>query len=307
MRVRFGQMSDFAEAIFREKPELPVVSGDMPDTWIHGIGSMPIETKLAHATRPRIAALGSARHAPGPLGRAGRVRRRRRVATLTRTPSCSANTRGGQTFPDMPATVTARSGRRGWRRALSLPSGRIRPETRLRSQAAASVDADDSGHLPALAKAVNVSGRRIVVFNPLPWPRDGEVDVPWTGDCDRGDRCGDVKDRRRSGRQGPAAFRGQEPAAAGLPDLCAVRQQVRARLAATGRRRCDRIENQFLRVTLDPARCGIRSIVDKKTGRELVNLHRPTPWGSTFTSDSTPIRTPEFTRLPMSCRRTRAK
>ena len=36
-----------------------------------------------------------------------------------------------------------------------------------------------------------------------------------------------------------------------------------------------RIENEFFRVTLDPARCGIRSIVDKKTGRELVNTQSP--------------------------------
>ena len=57
VRVRFGQMSDFADAILREKPELPVIRGDTPDTWIHGIGSMPIETQLAHTTRPRIAAL----------------------------------------------------------------------------------------------------------------------------------------------------------------------------------------------------------------------------------------------------------
>ena len=59
VRVRFGQLSDFADAIVREKPDLPVVRGDTPDTWIHGIGSMPIETQLAHATRPRIAALES--------------------------------------------------------------------------------------------------------------------------------------------------------------------------------------------------------------------------------------------------------
>ena len=59
VRVRFGQLSDFAEAILREKADLPVVRGDMPDTWIHGIGSMPIETQLAHATRPRIGALES--------------------------------------------------------------------------------------------------------------------------------------------------------------------------------------------------------------------------------------------------------
>ncbi len=35
------------------------------------------------------------------------------------------------------------------------------------------------------------------------------------------------------------------------------------------------MENEFLRVTLDPARCGIRSIIDKRTGRELVNAQSP--------------------------------
>jgi hypothetical protein len=35
------------------------------------------------------------------------------------------------------------------------------------------------------------------------------------------------------------------------------------------------IENELLRVTLDPARCGIKSIIDKQTGRELVNAGSP--------------------------------
>ena len=35
------------------------------------------------------------------------------------------------------------------------------------------------------------------------------------------------------------------------------------------------LENDLLRVTLDPARCGIKSIVDKRTGRELVNARSP--------------------------------
>ena len=32
----------------------PVVRGDMPDTWIHGINSMPQESALAHRARPAI-------------------------------------------------------------------------------------------------------------------------------------------------------------------------------------------------------------------------------------------------------------
>jgi alpha-mannosidase len=40
-RIRVGRMSDFYNALIKEKPELPVVRGDMPDTWIHGYLSMP--------------------------------------------------------------------------------------------------------------------------------------------------------------------------------------------------------------------------------------------------------------------------
>ena len=48
MKIRMGRLSDFADAILAEEklsPKLPVVRKDMPDTWIHGIMSMPIETR----------------------------------------------------------------------------------------------------------------------------------------------------------------------------------------------------------------------------------------------------------------------
>ena len=46
---------------------LPVVRGDMPDTWIHGIGSMPIKTqwRMWHAAH---CGLGIARYALGRMG-----------------------------------------------------------------------------------------------------------------------------------------------------------------------------------------------------------------------------------------------
>ena len=52
VRVHFGTLDDFAKAVLAEKPELEVVRADMPDTWIHGFLSMPIETKITHAVRP---------------------------------------------------------------------------------------------------------------------------------------------------------------------------------------------------------------------------------------------------------------
>ena len=52
VRVHFGTLDDFARAVLAENPELPVVRADMPDTWIHGWLSMPIEAKAARNFRP---------------------------------------------------------------------------------------------------------------------------------------------------------------------------------------------------------------------------------------------------------------
>ena len=54
--VRMGRLSDFADAILAERAEIPVVRADMPDTWIHGLMSMPTETAIARRCRPRLAA-----------------------------------------------------------------------------------------------------------------------------------------------------------------------------------------------------------------------------------------------------------
>ena len=57
-KIHIGRLSDFSDAILREKPTLPVVRADPSDTWIQGIMSMPIETRLARNLRPAIAAYG---------------------------------------------------------------------------------------------------------------------------------------------------------------------------------------------------------------------------------------------------------
>ena len=57
VKIRMGRLSDFGDAILKENPKLPVVRADLADTWIKGIMSMPVETKLARNVRPQIAAL----------------------------------------------------------------------------------------------------------------------------------------------------------------------------------------------------------------------------------------------------------
>ena len=51
-KVRIGRLSDFCDAILAEKPDLPVVRGDMADTWIYGPMSDPDGAKTARNLRP---------------------------------------------------------------------------------------------------------------------------------------------------------------------------------------------------------------------------------------------------------------
>ena len=59
VRIHFGTLDDFARAVLAENPDLPVVRGDTPDTWIHGLLSMPEATKIARDIHPMEPALDS--------------------------------------------------------------------------------------------------------------------------------------------------------------------------------------------------------------------------------------------------------
>ena len=58
-KIHIGKMSDFAEAILREHPQLPVVRGDMSDSWVHGVMSNSQATSTARRVRPLMPALAT--------------------------------------------------------------------------------------------------------------------------------------------------------------------------------------------------------------------------------------------------------
>jgi len=47
VNIKIGRLSDFYDLLIKEKPILPIITEDMPDTWIHGYMSFPRETKLS--------------------------------------------------------------------------------------------------------------------------------------------------------------------------------------------------------------------------------------------------------------------
>lgn len=58
--LHIGSLTDFAEDFLARNPDLPVIRGDMADSWIHGVGTAPREVSRVRELRGRIAAVESA-------------------------------------------------------------------------------------------------------------------------------------------------------------------------------------------------------------------------------------------------------
>ena len=118
-------------------------------------------------------------------------------------------------------------------------------------------------HLAALAGGVNCAGPRVVVYNPLPWPRSGMASVKTAAaalvDLSTGKlvivRNGRflAMDVPASGYKTYAVDRHAGPFDAGEPAAADV------------------LENEFFKVSLDPERGAIASLIDKRTGRQWVD------------------------------------
>jgi len=235
VKVRIGRLSDFSDALLEEKPELPVVRGDTPDTWIHGPMSDPAGMSIARNTRPLIGA----------------------------TEMLNTLLRGwGVGVPDAAPVIAAAYeqsllyGEHTWGGSIGWLGGKFGFGADFQKERAAGryqrIEGSWDEHTAYIEKARDliaptlqtnlqaladaVGGGRVVVFNPLSWPRDGIVRV-------------------------------------GGKDLI-----VRA-VPAGGYRAClptelepagESLENEAFKVTLDPAQGGIRSLVEKRSGRELV-------------------------------------
>lgn len=271
VKVRIGRLSDFADAVRLEKPDLPVVRGDAPDTWIHGPMSDPVGASVARTTRPLISA--------------------------TEVLNTQLRIWGVQ-VPDATPAVTAAyeqsllygehtwGGSIGWIRGpltffdvfkQDRAKGRFQRNEDSWDEHTSYIMAAKALTLPALqtslqglADNVRAQGPRIVVYNPLPWKRDGVVSLPEglapipTVSSVEGDQVAAVD--TSAGRQNfvaraipPMGYSTYVPLQTQMASAWGVDEQH-----AT-------FSSPALRVTLDPARGTIRSLIFTRSGRELAD------------------------------------
>ena len=284
--VRIGRLSDFADGIIKENPDVPIIRGDMPDTWIHGPMCDPAGEKIARSIRPSIAAAEA-------------------LATHLRA--------WGVSFPDVSGTIASAYeksllyGEHTWGGALywvtEYVAGKLNygygdawkaDRARGRFRRLEDSWAEHTSYievardlilpvladaLPTLARSVGVPGKRVVVFNPLPWRRSGLVTIP----CDT---AGIAALKPADGTEavgcdlsgGTLSFFARDVPAMGYRTFVpASAPGVSPQTKADEKEAA--IESPHFRAVLDPARCLVRSLVEKRSGRELVDDCGPQGFG----------------------------
>jgi hypothetical protein len=277
VKVRIGRLSDFSDALLAEKPNLPIVRGDMPDTWIHGPMSDPAGAKLARNIRPEITtaeALHTQLSAWGipcaPIDVIGAS-----IASAYEQSLLYGEHTWGGAFTWIYGKYQLKFGD-AWRadRAAGLfdriesswdeHTAHIQNVTNL---IAPLLRAD----LETLAQSVQVQGYRIVVYNPLPWKRSGLVSVPTSLKTIAALKAIDGQEVcPTTFADNSLQFIANDIPAMGYRTFVPVKALFAPSHISVDSR-AGIMENSWFKITLDPARGTIRSLVDKKSGRELVN------------------------------------
>ena len=233
-KVRMGTIEEFADAILAEKPELPVVKGETPDTWIHGCMCDPGGMRTARHTGPLLPAVealntqlrGWGVAVPDPAKELARAHELALLYNEHTWGGAASIKVYGEEFRKLPPQQFANL------------EGSWEDKTDYIRGAGGIADALLAPNLAALARAVTRAGPRAVVCNPLPWTRSGVVEIS-----------------------------GQPFFAEGVPP-CGYKTFPVPAAAAPAPVSGDTLGNEFFTVRLDAARGTIASLVDKRTGRE---------------------------------------
>ena len=280
VKIKFGRLEDFHDAIMAENNKnIPVVRGDMPDTWIHGFESMPLETKLAWDVRPEEGAaalldteLRAAGLKPAPLAQPLAQAYEQSLLYSEHTFGYAGGQPGGFWYGDKWKQKLAEGRYTRFLQSFNDKRAYIHTTANIITNALAD-------RMQLLAENVAADGARIVVFNPLPWERSGEVEVHlpegnWT----------EVRDLSNGKIIKPSVIEGCRLSfiARDVPPGGYKTFVPGAGIAekpnppdTTGT-----IQTKFFRLTVDAARGGLVSLMDLKSGRELVSARDEDRFGS---------------------------
>lgn len=178
-KIRIGQLEDFYDALMKENPTLPVIRGDMPDTWIHGYMSMPKEMKKSKALQRTIyneEALNTLLKQWGVKAEpvAPYVEKATEQSVLFGEHTFGLAMTHGQGAFWKYGDDFAASRAEGEYDFIETSWDEKRERVRHAEQLIVPSLRKDLKHL---ASAVKTAGKKVVVYNPLAWERSGNVSL----------------------------------------------------------------------------------------------------------------------------------
>lgn len=279
-RIRIGRLSDFYDQLMKENPELPVIKGDMPDTWIHGYMSTPREIKLSkklqretYNTEILNTQMKSWFGSSAPVDRFIDRATENMILYDEHTFGVAITHNNQQTWSYGDDFIINKSldyysyAEASWQEKAN----RIQTAERI-------VSPIMNQQLKEMAASVSVEGKRIIVYNTLPWTRNGRVSF-FAGIYQKNFNIYGVKEAE-SGEVIPVyndrnlvSFEARNIPASGYKTYIPVLEPVKGnkesgiKFDETNRS----IENSFFRVVINPSTGALKSVFDKINNKEIVD------------------------------------
>ncbi len=294
--AQVGTMDDFAEMIMKEDlSKLPVVRTDIGDPWIHGSMSMPEASKLARNIRPSIGGMDMLATLESIWGIYQPDLRKVTSDAYEQSLLYSEHTWGlaNQHYLKVPY---GKAWNELWERGLppqyKLMERSWKDHADYINNVQKLVANPYHDEVASLADNVSYPENRIVVYNPLPWKRDGEIDL------DTRLIFGNNFVSLKPVDGGPVIVVSHEYPA--VEDKAPMSRFVVRDIPAMGYRtyiasdesagipemktdlKRGIIESPFFIATIDAKRGRITSLIDKRSSKELVDSDAPQGFGQYF-------------------------
>lgn len=274
-KIKIGRISDFYDLLIKEDPVLPVVKGDMPDTWIHGYMSMPKEVKIARRTRRDMFALealntqlnlwtGLSDDISGMIEKAteNSLLFDEHTFGLAMSHGQAGHWAYGDAFKLLRSQGIYDPIEKSWKEK----GDRI-------YEAEKKIMPNYKDELGRLANEINIGKPHITVHNPLPWQRGGIVKFQINSGYIKGSALKDLS----SGKIIPLINEGnilnfyvKDVPAMGYKTYVPVETSPKTSISLRIDQQKNIIENEFFRIQLNTTKGSIKSIIDKLTNREMV-------------------------------------
>lgn len=259
-KIRLGTLGDFGDRMATEElHDLPVVTGDMPDSWIHGTMCDPGGMILTRKAMPDLLAaetlntLLSARGIEVPDVASHIADGHENVMLYCEHTWGGAVDWSNRYLPAINGIGQLSNWFYGDRWKADLAAGTYNrhlisweEHTEYARKAAHHATSALSANMQILARSIDQRYHRKVLFNPLPWPRDAVIDGKLIQDIPAGGHM-TLPDE---------AVTSTKPVPAG-----------------------NEYENSRFKIVIDPERGAIRSLVHKASGRDLVDANSPHGFG----------------------------